>query len=101
MRAILAFVLEQRLMVLALTALLIGVGVWSALNLPIDAIPDITNVQVQINTNAPALSPIEVEQQLTLPIEVAMSGLPDVDEVRSLSKFGLSQVTIVFKDHVN
>ena len=97
----LAFVVNQRLMVLALTAILVGVGVWSALRLPIDAVPDVTNVQVQINTNAPALSPIEVERQITLPIEVAMAGLPDVEAVRSLSKFGLSQVTVVFRDHVN
>ena len=97
----LAFILEQRLLVLALTAILVGIGVWSALRLPIDAVPDVTNVQVQINTNAPALSPIEVERQITLPIEVSMAGLPDVEEVRSLSKFGLSQVTVVFKDHVN
>jgi len=98
---ILAFSLEQRLLVLALTALLVMVGLWSAVHLPIDAVPDVTNVQVQINTNAPALSPVETERQITFPIEVAMSGLPDVEEVRSLSKFGLSQVTVVFRDHVN
>src|SRR5262249_28177547 len=85
----------------SLTLILIGVGVWSALRLPIDAVPDVTNVQVQINTNAPALSPIEVERQITLPIEIAMAGLPDIQEVRSLSKFGLSQVTVVFGDHVS
>ena len=101
MRRLLAFVLEQRLLVLALTGLLVGVGVWSALRLPIDAVPDVTNVQVQINTNAPALSPLEAERQITLPVEVAMSGLPDVEQVRSLSKFGLSQVTVVFREHVN
>jgi cobalt-zinc-cadmium resistance protein CzcA len=101
MRRLLAFVLEQRLLVFALTGLLVAVGAWSALRLPIDAVPDVTNVQVQINTNAPALSPLEVERQITFPVEVAMAGLPDVEEVRSLSKFGLSQVTVVFKDHVN
>jgi cobalt-zinc-cadmium resistance protein CzcA len=100
-RRLLAFVLAQPLLVIALTTLLVGVGVWSALRLPIDAIPDVTNVQVQINTNAPALSPLEVERQITLPVEIAMAGLPDVEEVRSLSKFGLSQVTVVFADHVN
>jgi cobalt-zinc-cadmium resistance protein CzcA len=98
---ILTFSLEQRLLVLALTALLVGVGLWSAAHLPIDAVPDVTNVQVQINTNAPALSPLEVERQITFPVEVAMAGLPGVDEVRSLSKFGLSQVTVVFKDDVD
>jgi cobalt-zinc-cadmium resistance protein CzcA len=101
LKSFLNFILGQRLLVLALTALLIGVGAWSAMHLPIDAIPDVTNVQVQINTNAPALSPLEVEQQITFPIEVSMLGLPDVEEVRSLSKFGLSQVTVVFKDQVN
>ena len=98
MNAIIRFALKQRLLVLALTALLVGVGVWSALRLPIDAVPDVTNVQVQINTNAPALSPLEVERQITLPVELAMSGLPDVEEVRSISKFGLSQVTLVFRE---
>jgi cobalt-zinc-cadmium resistance protein CzcA len=101
MTRFIAFILEQRLLVLALTAILVGVGIWSAVRLPIDAVPDVTNVQVQINTNAPALSPIEAERQITFPIEVAMAGLPDVEEVRSLSKFGLSQVTVVFRDHVN
>jgi heavy metal efflux system protein len=100
-KRLLGFVLAQPLLVLALTGLLIAVGVWSALRLPIDAIPDVTNVQVQINTNAPSLSPLEVERQITLPVEIAMAGLPDVAEVRSLSKFGLSQVTVVFADHVN
>src|SRR5262245_46426635 len=98
---ILTFSLEQRLLILALTALLVGVGAWSASHLPIDAVPDVTNVQVQINTNAPALSPLEVERQITFPVEVAMGGLPGVEEVRSLSKFGLSQVTVVFRDDVN
>ncbi len=98
---ILTFSIEQRLLILALTALLAGVGLWSAARLPIDAVPDVTNVQVQINTNAPALSPLEVERQITYPVEVAMAGLPGVDEVRSRSKFGLSQVTVVFKDGVD
>jgi heavy metal efflux system protein len=98
MKNLIGFVLKQRLLMLALTVLLIGWGVWSALRLPIDAVPDVTNVQVQINTNAPALSPLEAERQITLPIELAMAGLPDVEEVRSLSKFGLSQVTLVFEE---
>ena len=98
MRSIIAFALRSRLLVIAMTGLLIGIGIWSMLRLPIDAVPDVTNVQVQINTNAPALSPLEVEQQITLPVELAMFGLPDLEEIRSLSKFGLSQVTIVFKE---
>ena len=95
---LIGFVLKQRLLVLAMTGLLIGVGVWSAMRLPIDAIPDVTNVQVQINTNAGALSPLEVERQVTLPVELAMFGLPDLEEIRSISKFGLSQVTVVFEE---
>ncbi len=98
LKSYLRFLLKQRLLVIALTLLLVGVGIWSADQLPIDAVPDITNIQVQINTDAPALSPLEVEKQITFPVEVAVSGLPRVTEVRSLSKFGLSQVTVVFED---
>ncbi len=98
MRSIIGFVLKQRLLILALTALLVGVGIWSAIRLPIDAVPDVTNVQVQINTNAAALSPTEVERQVTLPVELAMFGLPNLEEIRSISKFGLSQVTVVFDE---
>ena len=71
---------------------------YSALNLPIDAVPDLTNVQVQVITEAPALSPLEVESLLSFPVEGAMSGLPNVEEIRSISKFGVSVVTIVFKE---
>ncbi|HEY0970081.1 MAG TPA: CusA/CzcA family heavy metal efflux RND transporter [Gemmatimonadales bacterium] len=98
MRSIIGFVLKQRLLVLALTVLLVGVGIWSAVRLPIDAVPDVTNVQVQINTNAAALPPTEVERQVTLPVELAMFGLPNLEEIRSISKFGLSQVTVVFEE---
>ena len=98
MRSVIAFALKNRLLVLALTGLLIGVGIWSMLRLPIDAVPDVTNVQVQVNTNAPALSPLEVERQITLPVELAMFGLPELEQIRSLSKFGLSQVTVIFKE---
>ncbi|HET9064316.1 MAG TPA: CusA/CzcA family heavy metal efflux RND transporter [Gemmatimonadales bacterium] len=98
MPRLIAFALANRLLILAMTAGLIGVGIWSMVRLPIDAVPDVTNVQVQINTNAPALSPLEVERQITLPVELAMFGLPELEQIRSLSKFGLSQVTVVFKD---
>ncbi|MDX2059823.1 MAG: CusA/CzcA family heavy metal efflux RND transporter [Gemmatimonadales bacterium] len=98
MRQLIAFVLKQRLLIVALTVLLIGVGISSAFKLPIDAVPDVTNVQVQINTNAAALSPVEVERQITLPVELAMFGLPALEEIRAISKFGLSQVTVVFKE---
>lgn len=98
MSTLIAFALKNRLLVLALTALLVGVGLFSMMRLPIDAVPDVTNVQVQINTNAPALSPLEVERQITLPVELAMFGLPDLEQIRSVSKFGLSQVTVIFKE---
>ena len=90
--------LNNRFFVLMATALVAGLGVYSALNLPIDAVPDLTNVQVQVITEAPALSPIEVESLLSFPVEGAMSGLPNVEEIRSISKFGVSVVTIVFKE---
>src|SRR6185436_4405259 len=77
---------------------LAGMGVVAFLRLPIDAFPDTTPVQVQVNTVAPALSPLEIERQITAPIEQAISGLPRLAEVRSLSKFGLSQVTVIFEE---
>jgi len=90
--------LRNRFMVLIVTLLVAALGVYSALNLPIDAVPDLTNVQVQVITEAPALSPLEVETLLSFPVEGAMSGLPDVEQIRSISKFGISSVTIVFKE---
>src|SRR3954452_23599587 len=90
--------LRNRFLVLMGTLLVAGMGVHSALNLPIDAVPDLTNVQVQVITEAPALSPLEVEKYLSFPVEGAMSGLPDVEQIRSISKFGISLVTIVFKE---
>ena len=90
--------LRQRMFVLIGTLALMGGGVWSAFRLPIDAVPDVTNVQVTINTTVPALSPEEIERQISFPIETEMAGLQGLEEVRSLSKFGLSQVTMVFSD---
>ncbi len=95
---ILQFVLRQRAVVLFGVLVLIGAGLWSALRLPMDALPDITNVQVQVNTAVPALAPVEVEQQVTFPIEKHLMGLPGLIDFRSLSKSGLSQVTLVFAD---
>ena len=95
---LLEFSVRQRAFVLLVTFLLIGVGVWSALRLPMDAVPDITNVQVQINTAVPALAAEESEILVTRPIELELAGLPGVQEMRSLTKFGLSQVTLQFKD---
>ena len=95
---ILEFSLRQRAFVLLGTLILFGVGIWSALNLPIDAVPDITNVQVQINTEVASLAGVESERMVTRPIEIEMAGLPGVTEMRSLTKFGLSQVTLQFVD---
>jgi cobalt-zinc-cadmium resistance protein CzcA len=95
------FAVTQRLLVMMMVAVLIGAGVYSLQSLPIDAVPDVTNVQVQVLTAAPSLAPLEIERQITFPIEVAMSGLPDIEEIRSVSKFGLSAVTVVFDDSVN
>ena len=93
--------MRQRVAVLLATLVLIGVGTWAMLRLPIDAVPDITNPQVQINTAVPALAPEEVEKLVTFLIESEMAGLPEMVELRSLSKFGLSQVTMTFKDGVD
>lgn len=95
---ILEFAIRQRIYVLVATVGLIAIGVWSAMKLPIDAVPDITNVQVQVNTAVPALAPEEIEKLVTFPIENEMAGIPGLTELRSISKFGLSQVTMVFKD---
>jgi cobalt-zinc-cadmium resistance protein CzcA len=93
--------LKGRVLVLLVAALVTGLGIVSFRNLPIDAVPDITNVQVQILTRTAPLGPVEVEQYVTFPIEAAMSGLPDIEEIRSVSRFGISAVTVVFKDAVN
>jgi len=90
--------LRHRAVVLVATALFVVVGVRAALALRIDAVPDVTNVQVQVITAAPALSPVEVEQYVTVAVERAMSGIPRVEEVRSISKYGLSVVTVVFAE---
>ena len=95
---IIEFSLKNRFLVLILTFILIVVGVASMLRLPIDAFPDTTPVQVSINTVAPSLSPLEIEQQITFPVELAISGLPGLELVRSISKFGLSQVVVIFED---
>ncbi len=95
---IITWSLHHRFMVIALTVVLVGLGVNTILNLPVDAFPDTTPVQVQINTTALALSPLEIEQLITFPVERAIAGLPDLEGVRSISKFGLSQVTATFDD---
>lgn len=96
--SILRLAIERRLLFLSFIFLLIGVGLWSYQKLPIDAVPDITNVQIQINTAAPGYSPLETEQRITYPVETALAGLPHLAYTRSLSRYGLSQVTVVFDD---
>jgi len=95
---IIALAIRFRWAVLALVAVLCAIGVWSFQRLPIDATPDITNVQVQINTAAPGFSPLEAEQRITFPVETAIAGLPGLQYTRSVSRYGLSQVTVVFAD---
>ena len=92
------FSIDHRWMVLAITLCFAALGIVNYQRLPIDAVPDITNVQVQINTVLPGYSPLESEQRVTFPIETVMAGLPALQQTRSLSRYGLSQVTVVFKD---
>ncbi len=101
LQKIIRFSLKHRWFILLFTLVLALYGVYNFQKLPIDAVPDITNVQVQINTEASGYSPFEVEQRITFPIELAMSGLPNLDYTRSLSRYGLSQVTVVFKEGTN
>ncbi|MEO6519391.1 MAG: CusA/CzcA family heavy metal efflux RND transporter [Pseudoxanthomonas sp.] len=96
--AIIGLSIAHRWLMLAMTLALAALGAWSFSKLPIDATPDITNVQVQINTEASGYSPLESEQRVTFPIETAMAGLPGLDYSRSISRYGLSQVTVAFKD---
>lgn len=95
---IIRFAIEQRWLVLLAVLAMAGLGIYNYQRLPIDAVPDITNVQVQINTQASGYSPLETEQRVTYPIETVMAGLPHLEQTRSLSRYGLSQVTVVFKD---
>lgn len=95
---LLEFSMRQRVFVLLATFALLGVGIWSAFQLPIDAVPDVTNTQVQINTEVEGLAPEEIEKLVTYPIEMEMSGIQRMTELRSLSKTGLSQVTLIFED---
>jgi len=96
--ALMRFSIRNRFLVVIMGLMLIVAGVYNAYHLPIDAVPDITNRQVQINVKAPALAPTEVERQITFPVEVALSGMPGLVETRSISQFGLSQVTAIFED---
>ena len=95
---IIQFAIAQRWLIMLSALAVAAAGVFSYRLLPIDAVPDISNIQVQINTVAPGYSPLESEQRVTFPIETAMSGLPNLEQTRSLSRYGLSQVTVIFKD---
>lgn len=96
--SIIRFAINQRWLVMFLTLIIAGLGVYNAYKLPIDAVPDITNKQVQINTEVPGYSPLESEQRVTYLVETAMAGLPELKYTRSISRYGLSQVTVVFED---
>ncbi len=99
--ALLEFSLRQRALVIGLATLLCVAGVFAFQSIPIDAYPDVTNIQVQVLTEAPGLSPVEVERVITYPLELQMTGLPGLAEIRSLSKFAISQITVVFNDDVD
>jgi cobalt-zinc-cadmium resistance protein CzcA len=98
LNAIIGWSLRHRFLVICATLGFVAWGAWSLAQLPVDAFPDTTPVQVQVNTGAPALTPEEVEQQVTIPVEAVISGLPGLVDVRSISRFGLSQLTITFED---
>ena len=95
---IIALSIRFRWAVMGLVLLACAIGVWSFQRLPIDATPDITNVQIQINTEAPGYSPLEAEQRITFPVETAVAGVPGLQYTRSVSRYGLSQVTVIFDD---
>lgn len=96
--SILRFSIARRWLMMTMILALIGLGYWSYQKLPIDAVPDITNVQVQINTRAAGYSPLETEQRITFPVETALTGIPNLSYTRSISRYGLSQVTVVFNE---
>jgi len=98
LETIIRFSIQRRFLVLVAVAMLCGLGIWNFTKLPIDAVPDITNIQVVINTEAPGYTPLEVEQRVSYPVENAMAGLPSLLHTRSVSRYGLSQVTVIFKD---
>jgi cobalt-zinc-cadmium resistance protein CzcA len=95
---IIRIAIEHRWLVILFVTGMAALGLYSFQKLPIDAVPDITNVQVQINTTAPGYSPLETEQRITYPMETVMAGLPNLEQTRSLSRYGLSQITVIFKD---
>jgi len=101
LESILRSSIRNRVTVVLLTLMLVVWGAYSLVNLPIDAVPDITNQQVQINAVSPGLSPVDIEKQVTFPIETALAGIKGLDYTRSLSRNGFAQVTAVFQDDVD
>ena len=95
---ILSLSVRMRWLVAFLTLVVIGFGLWQITKLPIDAVPDVTNRQVQISTFAPTLGPVDIEKQVTFPVETALAGIPGLEMTRSISRNGFSQVTAVFAD---
>lgn len=101
MKELINWCLQKRIWVLSLTLVFCGIGLFVIEKIPVDAVPDITNKQVMINTKTGSLSPIQIEREVTLPLELELNGIPGAQEIRSLSKYGLSQVTIIFDDSVD
>src|SRR5512137_567816 len=98
---LMSLAMSNRLMVLILVAVIIGLGAIAFKTMPIDAFPDVTNVQVEVVSNAPGLSPLEIEKFVTYPVEMSMRGIPGLETMRSVTKYGLSVVTLVFRDDVD
>ena len=98
---LMALSVRARWMIIALVLVVSTYGAWQLTQLPIDAVPDITNNQVQINTQDPSLSPVEIEKRVTFPVETAMAGIPGLHSTRSLSRNGFSQVTVIFEENVD
>src|SRR5215218_390648 len=98
---IIDFSVRRRWLILLIALAAAATGLWSLTRLPIDAVPDITNVQVQINATAPALTPVEIEKQVTVALETALAGMPGLEATRSFSRNGFAQITAVFADRTN
>jgi len=101
LRRIVDFSLDNRWIVLSIAVGLIALGLYTMLSIPIEAFPDLTNTQVDVTVEAPGMSPTEVEQLVTFPLETALMGIPHMQTVRSISKLGLSMVTVVFDDNID
>ncbi|MFB2730076.1 efflux RND transporter permease subunit [Shewanella mangrovisoli] len=101
LESILRFSIKRKFLVLVMVLAVAGLGIWNFTKLPIDAVPDITNVQVMINTEAPGFTPLEIEQRVTFPLETALAGLPGLTYTRSVSRYGLSQVVAIFSDETD